>query len=135
MTEIKKYGNKEDVFEGRAQMTRGKLTKDDLYKDNKGTIKSKKQNKVQLTVINKLKNLDLDDEPEQEQEQESEVHEEDDSGEEDCEPKKYAIPLESMTVDALKNTIQNLSKNPVKGLYKLKKQELIDMLVSMGYTN
>jgi hypothetical protein len=122
--QMKKFGSKAEVWEGTAQMTRGKLTKEDLFMDDQSKIKSKKQNKSEMAYEAKggilLNSLDIE-EPNEVSEEEEEVI------------KKYAIPLDNMTVDELKATIKALSKTTVRGLYKLKKQELIAMLTEMGY--
>jgi hypothetical protein len=40
---MERIGNKKEVFEGKALRTPGGLTKDDLMKNKRGTIVSKKQ--------------------------------------------------------------------------------------------
>ena len=50
-----KIGSKAQVFHGTAQRTAGGLTKDDLMKNEKGRIVSKKQHKAGLQAIKRLR--------------------------------------------------------------------------------
>ena len=43
MVKAKKTGTRQEVFDGIATMTAGKLTKDDLIKNSRGTIVSKRK--------------------------------------------------------------------------------------------
>lgn len=43
MSEVKTFGTKIEVYKGKAKKTRGNLTKDDLMKNKRGRIVSKKQ--------------------------------------------------------------------------------------------
>lgn len=52
---IAKYGTKDDVFYGRAERTKGKLTKDDLMVNAKGKVISKKSHENGKRLLERLK--------------------------------------------------------------------------------
>jgi hypothetical protein len=52
---VKKYGTKEEVWNGSAQITKGGLTKNDIMVSKKGKIISKKAHACGMNLISKLK--------------------------------------------------------------------------------
>ena len=54
---IAKYGSKEQVFKGEAQMTKGKLKKDDLALNAKGKVVSKKAQERGRALIAQLRGI------------------------------------------------------------------------------
>ena len=60
---LKKFGNKAEVFEGKALQTRGGLKFDDLYVNDEGILKSRRQklNKEPEVIVEEKQESDDDD--------------------------------------------------------------------------
>ena len=56
---IKRYGTRAEVMHGKARMTEGRLTKNDLTYNPQGAIVSKKKSKLMKTDENPLRKIGL----------------------------------------------------------------------------
>ena len=56
---IKRYGTRAEVMHGKARMTEGRLTKNDLTYNPQGAIVSKKKSKLMKTDKNPLRKIGL----------------------------------------------------------------------------
>jgi hypothetical protein len=52
---MKRVGSKREVFNGKADHTKGKLTKDDLIKNKRGRIVSKRKSEANVKNAERLK--------------------------------------------------------------------------------
>jgi len=121
---LKKFGNKAEVYEGKALQTRGGLKFDDLYVSDEGVLKSRrqKQNKQEVEVAV----------------EKSSVYEDDGSGSDNSGDDKGtpAIPKNNLKIQDIKDAIKSeLSKNKLslpKGSSKWKRLDWINKAVEMG---
>ena len=56
---IRRYGTRAEVWHGKARMTQGRLTKDDLVMNEYGYIVSKKKKRLMKTKANPLRKQGL----------------------------------------------------------------------------
>ena len=118
----KNFGTKREVYDGIAFQTRGGLTKESLFVDENSVLKSRKQ-VDSLKVNKKIK------------ETTNAVPEVDDDNSGDDDNKTKAIDISKYNIAELKALISQMSlkmNEPTPKMSKLKKNELIDIAVSLS---